>query len=161
MRLEPEQYTQGISHLLFGILALVIIIDFALPGQVVHDNVTNVQKQLQNYHNAAKGYHYSYEILTGGRRLMASEEMALLAMPGDPIAYSVSRVFQEVNWCKLHQSNRKFYFSLRWMSAILLPLFTLISIIADFKKVPEVNRSVVVFVLRVFLLAELLFLVST
>lgn len=139
--------------------ALLILVDFALPGNVVNDKIVRSQRQLQEYNNAARGHHYSHIVATTHRAFSVSEKVAQRAAAEMPIVYSVSWVFDEVNWCRIPSTGSRSYYSLRWLSAALLPLLTLVALFFEPRYKGAMEMGIVVFVLQVLLLADLLFLV--
>ena len=87
-----------------------------------------------------------------------SEEVAQRAEAEAPIVYSVSRVFDEVNWCRVPSTDARSYYSLRWLSAVLLPLLTLAAMFFEPRYKGAMEMGIVVFVLQALLLGDLLFL---
>lgn len=140
----------------FALVALVIIIDFIVPGKIVNDEIINVQAEREQYNNAAGNSHYSYKLVTNENSFSVSEEFARTVEEHEEIEYSVSRIFQEVNWYRLHASENKASNSLRIILGLLLPLLVIASIVVAnrFKK----NIGIVVFVLQVLLIGDLVFL---
>ena len=143
----------------FVLAALVVVMDFAYPGKVLEDQVVRIQRQVQKHNNAARGHHYSHILATTHRAFSVSEEVAQRAEAGAPIVYSVSRVFDEVNWCRIPLTDARSYYSLRWLSAALLPLLTLAAMFFEPRYKGAMEMGIVVFVLQVLLLADVLFLV--
>lgn len=45
-----------------ALVALALIFDFVLPGQRFTTEVIKVDRKVQKHNNAAKGYHYSYQL---------------------------------------------------------------------------------------------------
>ncbi|MBV42374.1 MAG: hypothetical protein CL834_05025 [Crocinitomicaceae bacterium] len=145
--------------LIFVLAALLILFDFGFPGKVVNDEIVCVQRKVQQHHNAARGFHYSHRLVTTERAFSVSEELAQRIEEGTPIVYSVSRFFDEVNWCKTTESETKAYFSLRWLSALFLPLLAVATMTLSHRYRGERDMSILVFVFQVLLLVDLLFLV--
>ena len=143
----------------FVLAALMVVVDFAYPGKVMEDRVVRIQRQVQKHNNAARGFHYSHRLLTPHRAFSVPEEVAQRAEAGAPIVYSVSRVFDEVNWCRIPSTDVRSYYSLRWLSAALLPLLTLAAMFFEPRYKGAMEMGIVVFVLQVLLLADVLFLV--
>jgi hypothetical protein len=149
------------GHIFNGVIALiavVILADFMVPGTVVREEVVGVKREVQDHHNAARGYHYSHRIITAQRAFFVAEDVAIQAKPGELIQYSVSRIFGEVNWCKTDGSNRRSYFSLRCLAALLIPLLTAFSMFAVRRFGGHFNLEIFVFVLQLILLVYLMIL---
>lgn len=144
-------------HAAFVLTALVIMVDFILPGRVIIDEIISVKKERQQYYNAASNYHYSYQIITPKHQFSVAEDFAELVHGHDKIEYSVSRIFKEVNWYGLLSSENRAIYSLRIISGLVLPLLTILSIFIAyrFKK----NIGTLIFVLQVLMIADLIFLI--
>lgn len=85
---------------LFLAIPLMILLDFLLSGKVVSSEAVSVNKFKQQYYNAARNYHYSYEIVTNKNRFIVSKEFAKSIKKNQSIEYSISKLFKEINWCK-------------------------------------------------------------
>lgn len=140
----------------FVLAALVIIVDFVLPGRIINDEIINVKRERQQYYNAARNYHYSYKVITNEHQFSVDEDIAELVQNHEKIEYSVSRIFKEVNWYKLLSSENRAFSSLRIISGIVLPLLTIISILVAYRY--KRNIGTLVFVLQTLLIADLVFL---
>lgn len=142
----------------FVLAALMVLMDFAIPGKVAEDHIVRIQRQVQKHNNAARGFHYSHRLVTQHRAFSVSKKVAKRAEAGAPIVYSVSRVFDEVNWCRIPYTDARSYYSLRWLSGVLLPLLTLAVMFFEPRYKGAMEMGIVVFVLKVLLLADVLFL---
>ena len=140
----------------FVLAALVIIADFILPGRIINDEIIRVERERQQYYNAARNYHYSYKVITNEHQFSVTEDFAGLVQGHEKIEYSVSRIFKEVNWYRLLSSENRAVYSLRIISGLVLPLLTIISIIIAYRY--KKNISTLVFVLQVLLIADMIFL---
>lgn len=96
----------------FALVALIILIDFAWPGRRINDDIINVQKERQQYYNAARNYHYTYKVTTNEHVFYVEEEFAELELLKERIAYAVSPIFKEVNWYRLLSNEKKTFYSL-------------------------------------------------
>ncbi len=131
--------------------------DFLWPEKHINDNINEVQKQRQNYYNAARNFHYSYKVITDEHEYYVTEDFAELELPGKPIEYSVSFLLEEVNWYRLAASQQKSYYSLRLVSGLVLPLLSLLSILLVFRYKRKIGT--LVFVLNLLMLANRIFLI--
>lgn len=143
-------------HATFVLAALVIIFDFVLPGRIINDEIIYIKKEQQQYYNAARNYHYSYKIITSEHQFSVTEDFAELAQNHEKIEYSVSYIFKEVNWYRLFSDENRDTFSLRIISGFVLPLLTIISILAAYRYKKNIGK--LVFVLQTILIANLIFL---
>lgn len=140
------------------IMSLVIIIDFSVPGQIESDEIIEVLRERQQYYNAARNYHYSYELITSERQFTVTEGFVNFIGEHEKIEYSVSPLFNEVNWYRLIATNHQGIYPLRILSGLVLPLLTIISIaIAHYY---TKRSTTLVFVLEVCLIADLVYLMQ-
>ena len=142
----------------FILAALVVLVDFASPGRIINDEIINVQRERQQYYNAARNYHYSYKVITSEHEFLVAEDFAELELVNEKIEYSVSRIFKEVNWYRLLSSENKSFYSLRIASGLILPLLTIISIFAGFQYKKKIGTLVLI--LQILLIADLIFLIT-
>ncbi|SDS40714.1 hypothetical protein SAMN04515667_2105 [Formosa sp. Hel1_31_208] len=145
-------------YAIFTLASLIIIVDFVLPGRIINDEIIQIQRELQQYYNAASNYHYSYKVITNQHEFLITEDFAELELLNEKIEYSVSRIFKEVNWYQLLSSENKTFFSLRIVSGLALPLLTIISIFVAFRYKKEIGTFV--FILQILLIADLIFLMT-
>ena len=146
-----------ILNSLFCLLSLVILIDFVWPGEVIHDEVLDVITEEQKYYNAAKNNHYSYRAITNKNEFWVSKEFSRSNWESEKIEYSVSILFNEVNWYQLRTSNSKSFYSLRIVSGAVIPLLVLLVIFISFQF--KKNLEVLTFVFYVLLILDLVFLI--
>lgn len=139
------------------LMALVVIIDYILPGQVVTDEILEVRSKRQQYYNAARNYHYSYMIITSEDQFYVSEDFAEIVTEHDDVSYSRSSIFREVNWYRLSLSQDKTTYPLRLLLGLILPLLAIASVAYDYRN--KRNFGILFFVLQVLLLADLILLV--
>ncbi|MCX2745578.1 hypothetical protein OO013_16980 [Mangrovivirga sp. M17] len=146
-----------IIYSIFVLVSLVIIIDFILPGNVVTDEIIDVTSEQQQYYNAGGNSHYSHKVFTTKHHFSVAEDFAESIQEHEKIEYSVSRIFKEVNWYRLHTVENKGVYSLRIISGLIIPLIMIIGILVayGFKK----KISTLLFVLQVLLIADLAFLI--
>ncbi len=145
-------------YAIFTLAALVILVDFVSPGRIINDKIINVQRERQQYYNAAKNYHYSYKVITSEHEFLVAEDFAKLELANKKIEYSVSRIFKEVNWYRLLSSENKSVYSLRIVSGLVLPLLTIISIFVVFRYKKEIGTLVLI--LQILLIADLILLMT-
>ncbi|OEK04358.1 hypothetical protein [Roseivirga misakiensis] len=141
---------------IFTLLALVILVDLALPGKFEMNEIVSINKSREEYNNAAGNFHYSYQIETSKHTFPVEEAFTNLVKPQDFVAYSVSRIFQEVNWYKVPRIGDEHTYSLRIVSGLVLPLLALSVFFIRYRF--NKNMSTLVFVLQVLLIADLVFL---
>ncbi|NND79594.1 MAG: hypothetical protein HKN53_06835 [Maribacter sp.] len=142
----------------FVFVALVIIIDFVSPGSIINDVIIDLQKERQQYYNAARNYHYSYKVITSEHEFLVTEDFAKLELVNKKIEYSISPIFKEVNWYKLLSSKNKSFYSLRIVSGFVLPLLAIILFFVAFRH--EKKIGTLVLILQILLVADLIFLMT-
>ncbi len=155
---KPQNKIRLYLNAAFIFAALVIIADFILPGNVINGEILDIQKEEQQYYNAAGNSHYSYMVVTGEHQFSVTEEFAALVQDQDEIQYAVSHIFKEVNWYSLPSAKNRATYSFRFVSGLALPFLTILSILVAyrFKK----NIGILVFVLQALLMADLVFLLK-
>lgn len=140
----------------FTLIALVVLFDFISPGRIINDEIINVKKELQQYYNAASNYHYSYKVITSKHEFFVSKDFVKLEVVNEKIEYSVSPIFKEVNWCRLFSSENKYFYSLRIVSGLVLPLLAFITVCVAHRYKKKIG--LLVFTLQTLLIADLIFL---
>ena len=144
-------------YLAFTLAALLIVADLLVPGEVVTDRIKFVNKKREQYTNAAKNFHYSYEIITNEDRFTVNEDFATLAKMDDEITYSKSRIFSEVNWYRLVHSDDKSHSTMRILTGMIVPLLVIVVMLIAARI--ERDISTFAFVVQVLLIADLVYLI--
>ncbi|MFK7781468.1 hypothetical protein [Psychroserpens sp.] len=153
-----NQHNLRISlYAIFTFIALVILVDFTVPGRVINDEIITIKKERQDYYNAANNYHYSYKVITSEHEFLVTEDFANLEPVNKNIEYSISLIFKEINWYRLLSSENKSFYSLRIVSGLILPLLAIILIFVAFRYKKEID--ILVFIIQVLLIADLIFLI--
>lgn len=145
------------SYILFILLALVIVLDFSLPGVTYTDKVIDIKKELQQYYNAGGNYHYSYRVFTSKHNFSIPKGFAQTVQRNQKIQYQVSLLFKEVNSYRLTTSERKSTYLLRILSGLVVPLLAIVVLALGYKD--KSNMSILVFVVQALLVADLIFLI--
>jgi len=155
---DLKSKSRFVLHAVFVLVALVILIDFAVPGRILNDEIVDLQQTRQQYYNAGGNYHYTYKIITNEHKFLVSKEFAQRNLEHEEIEYSVSPVFKEVNWYRLPDVGSKSFHSLRLASGLILPLLVIISIVVTQRY--QKNLGTLPFILRTLLLADLILLMT-
>lgn len=145
------------AYAFFTLGAIIILVDFISPGRVINDEIIDLNRERQQYFNAAGNYHYSYTISTNKHEFIVAEKFIEPELINKKIEYSISRIFQEVNWYKLLSSQKKSFSSLRVASGFVLPLLLIISIFVAYRYKKKIG--LLIFILQVLLLADFIFLI--
>lgn len=142
--------------LTMALVAILMLLDFLLPGATFHETIKSIIEEKQQYYNAAKNYHYSYRLVTGQHDFLVDEEFVVSMNKERKVEYAVSPVFKEVNWYKLQSAEDKFYYSFRLASGLVLPLLVLVSIVLALKFAK--SNQIWMFIIQVLLFANLVYL---
>lgn len=147
---------KGILNSIFVIVALIIISDFIYPGTIIQDTLIKIKKERQEYYNAAKNHHYSYKAITSKHAFFVSEDFAKSEFGDKKIEYSVSRVFQEVNWYKSVTDKQRSFYSLRILTGLILPILVILFIAISY--LFNLSNEIIISILQLLLFADLIFL---
>jgi len=137
------------------IVSLIILTDFILPGKVFSVEIVMVKKERQKHKNSSK-YHDTYKIITTSHQFSVSEDFVSLVSVKDNIMYSVSSIFNEVNWYRLLTTEKKDVYSLRIITGLIVPLFTIVLIVIANRFNYQIGT--LVFLAHIFLIADLIYL---
>lgn len=93
-------------------------------------------------------------VFTEEHAFPVSESFAETVQKGDSVDFSVSILFNQVNWYRMSGDDNRSVYSLRLMAGLVAPLLALIVffIAYRFKR----NLSTLIFVLQAILLADLI-----
>ena len=138
-----------------ALLALVTLLDFALPGTIYTEEVTRVQKKKQRYYNAGGNSHNSYEVVTPKHQFSVAEDIAKSA-EGKSMSYTVSLLFQEVNSYSILPAQDRSIYSFRLISGFVLPLLLLLAIGIKFRF--KKDLSILLFVLQLLVVGNFIWL---
>lgn len=152
---EETNKTQLLSYVITILLALVVLIDFTLPGKVFIEDVIKVERKREKYYNAGGNSHISYKVITSKRQFSVSEDLAK-SVEKKQIEYSESLIFKEVNRHKLVSSEKSTIYSFRLVSGLILPLIVIIMILIAY--IYKKEMSILIFVLQVLLIGNLIIL---
>ncbi len=153
-----QQKLRLLLYTVFTFIAVVIIVDFVLPGRIINDKIINIKRERQQYNNAARNEHYSYKIITSEDQFSVTEDFAKLVKENEKIEYTVSPIFKEVNWYKLLSSENREFYSLRIMSGLVIPLLVIIAIFVSYLSIKNIN--ILLFVLKILLILDLIYLMT-
>lgn len=154
MNLQKLNSTQKIK-LLAALVALVVLIDFAIPGKTFRQEITEVKTKHQQYYNAAGNSHLTYHAQTKRGEIMLSETVAREILPGDTLVFRESMLFHANNGFYAPKVEKASFsrHSMRWFAGLVFPIIILITMLY---KWPSTTRlSNFEFVMLMFLLADL------
>lgn len=155
---QAQNKTRLIIHAIFVIAAIIMLVDFIAPGSIIEDEIVDVQTQRQNYYNAAQNYHYSYKVITKQHKFLVTDDFADAIKGEKKIQYSVSPIFQKVNWHKLPTDTNKSFYSLRIASGLVLPLLMIIAIFVVIRYKKKLGS--VVLILQILMIGNLYLLLT-
>jgi len=142
----------------FALTAIVVIADFAIPGRIITDEITQIQRNRQQYYNAAGNFHYSYKVITNEHAFQVKEAFGSMELENKKIEYSVSPLFKRVNWYRLLTVEKRSYHSLRLASGLILPLLLLLLLFLKFRY-NKGNRRLL-FIMQVLMIGNLIFIIA-
>lgn len=147
----------NIIYSIFIIVSLLIVADFVLPGTSYTSKVIKINKELQQYYNAARNYHFSYKLFTNQHSFYIAKSFAQNLAVDDKISYSVSPIFKEINSCRKVNSDKNNIYSLRIISGLVLPILTILIMISALKYRNRI--SILTFVFQILLILNLIYLI--
>lgn len=153
---RDHQKIKVVLYAAFALLALLILVDFLLPGKVLQSENIKVFSEHQAYNNAGGNSHQAYFIRTDEHKFWVENDFAMLARDHQEITYSISRIFKEVNWAYLEKADVCFRGSLRIISGLIVPILFLLAGTLGFKL--KKDLGIFLFILQVLLVADLVFL---
>jgi len=142
---------------IFVFLSIVILLDFIVPYKKNTEQVLTVKSQFQQYYNAARNSHFSYEVITPSRSFLVSTTAAKKMKKGEEVIYKSSMIFNKVNSYSLDGGDSFKTYSLRYASGLIVPFLVLIVVGLTLKN-PE-KLEIVSFVFKVALIADLVWLI--
>jgi hypothetical protein len=142
---------------LFTLASLIILLDFLLPGRKVVDEIISVQKERQQYYNAARNFHYSCKVSTTQHEFYITGDYAQEIAISEKIEYSFSLIFKEVNAYRLLRSKESETYYLRFISGLIIPFLVIVIIGIAF--LSKKKMSTLVFVFQVLLIADVVLLI--
>jgi hypothetical protein len=154
--IENANKTKLLLYGLTLLTALVILIDFTLPGKVFTEEGVNIKKEREKYFNAGGNSHNTYKLITSKHHFSVSESFAK-SVQNKKIKYSVSLIFKEINRYGLLSSKKSEIYSFRMASGLVLPLIVIFTLVIAYKY--EDRISLLIFVLQITLLANFIILI--
>jgi len=148
---------QTYVYAVFALFSIVIIFDFVLPGTLVNEGIKQIKRVQERYYNGGGNSHYSFHLVMQEREFAVAEGFAKRVHAGDQIEYTLSPLFSEVNWCRKPPSTDKSFYVLRLLSGLAIPLFTLLSLVLEYRY--KMKIDIAVFILQVLLVADLVYLI--
>lgn len=145
-----------IIMLLFGLLAIVMILDFSISGKTYEEEVITVNKNKEKYYNAAQNSHYSYTVKTAMHSFSVSENFASQLNENQKLNIKTSLLFDKVNTAEIIATGKTETYSLRLLSGLVFPLIALIILALGY--IQPNKRGVLLYVTKVLLIANLVFL---
>lgn len=143
-------------RVLFILLSSFVLVDFFVPTEVIRQQVVYVEKEKQNYNNAAGNFHYTYKVVTLNESFFVPEEIGRALTQNDEIEFSKSLFFKEVKWCRTVGSSQKSRPSIRFFVGVAIPLLTIAVMVGALKF--NLKNETVIFVVQVALVGVLVFL---
>ena len=141
-----------------SLIAIVIILDYSLPGRTLEEEVLAVKKTYEKYYNAGGNYHISFEIHTAHHDYYVSKNFASLVYKGLKLEIKTSPFFNEVNSSKILTTGNTEVHLLRMLTGFVLPVLVLVVLTLGYKYGGRVSTAV--FVIEVITMADLIYLLN-
>lgn len=140
---------------LCSVLAVIVLLDFLIPGTSSVEKVKSVEATREQYYNAARNYHHSYKIKTENTDSNVSEKFAKKIRVGDKIKLETSFFFREINSYERLKTSEKETYSLRIFSGLIIPLFFfIVTLLFYFKRT---RRKTLLFVTGILMIANFIY----
>jgi hypothetical protein len=149
---------QMILMMVCALVAVVIILDYSLPGKILVEEVLAVKKTYENYYNAGGNYHISFKIHTAHHTYYVSKTFASLVQKGLKLETKTSPFFNEVNSSEILTTGNTEVHLLRMLSGFILPVFVLLVLTLGYKYGSRV--STLVFIIEVITVVDLIYLLN-
>jgi hypothetical protein len=154
MVMKQFKITDWICIFSIGI-ALLILMDFVLPGKTITETVFSIKKQHQQYYNAGGNHHNSYRLITNTTSFNISKSFAEKAKSANALSYTISTIFNEVNGYAIPELNEgKSIYSLRIISGLVLPLLGILVMIIALKN----KIGILSFVFQILIILDFVYL---
>ena len=138
--------------------ALIMLLDFFIPGSALDSTIIGVPIEEQYYYNAAQNSHNSYHVLTESNQFDITKEKASLFEKGQAISMRQTWLFKEVQSYVINDDMVFNLYSLRLYAGLFLPILILFVMGLALRLKKRVNT--LTFVLQVILLADLIYLLQ-
>ena len=147
---------KNIAYIVFSAMALIMLLDFIMPGTYYQEKIEHLKTERQQYYNAAQNSHTTTKVITKSHEFYITDSDVKHLEKHEYITYSVSKIFNEVNWYKAQFIQAKSHYSLRILSGVVLPILFLTVLLI--KRYSKRNLDLFLFVLHVVLLFNFIFL---
>ncbi len=139
------------------LLAVIILVDFAISKTTVIERITSKQILNQSYNNAGGNSHLSFSIVTENNHFNCSESFFNILEDETLININRSLIFNKVNSYKNTNTNQKETYSLRYTTGLFIPIIVLILLILSLAK-PNIS-DILKFITKVVIVADLAYLI--
>ena len=146
--------------ILYGciLLAVLALLDRVISRKVIVEEIQGVQVTKEQHNNAARNYHFSYEVLTDKRSFYISQDFNNSIIEGDSIQIKLSLLFNDVNSFAKNKDGNFQSSIVRNLIGIVVPLFMILAGILGIQYKNKVSNFV--FVIEVVTIANFLLLLT-
>ena len=145
-------------YIMFGLLSVLVLIDFFWPGQQVSEVITYKSREIASKKNGFRDYYYVSDLSTENYVVRTTNELAETAEVGDPLVIEISPIFKEINEVDLPKAEASELYSHRIFSGLILPILVLMILEISYKK--KYGYSTLVFVILVVFLVNFIYLLN-
>ena len=143
-----------ISIYIFYAIAILLIIDFSLPGKEITTKVNSIETNRQHYYNAGGNSHLTYTLKTNESQFIISKEFAKKVKSSDLIGVKKSVIFNEINSCSFNDFSETY--SLRIFSGLILPFLVIVILLAQTKFNLKISALSLIF--KILLIGNLVYI---
>ena len=145
-------------YLLFGLLGLIVLIDFFWPGPQVSEIISYKSREIASKKNGFRDYYYVSDLSTENYVVRTTNDFAAVAAVGDTLTIEISPIFKEINEVVLTKNKLSELYSLRIFSGLILPIVVFFILEISYKK--RYGYATLVFVILVVFLVNFIYLLN-
>jgi len=142
------------SVYIFYAIAILLIVDFSLPGKEILTKVNSIETTRQSYYNAGGNSHLTYTITTEESSFTASKEFVKKIDIGNLISIKKSILFNEINSYSFNGFLETY--SLRLFSGLILPFLVIVILLAQTKFNLKISALALIF--KILLVGDLAYI---
>ena len=153
-------YLPVIPHkqILTTLLALVILSDYFIDGDISNESVKGVVKEEQRYYNPGGNSHFTFKLITETSRFYVDESNAEAFKPGAEVTLYSSWLFREINGYALPDAPKTRVGSIRLLTGLVIPVLVILVMVLSLKYEPKM--AVLTFVMQVVLVGVFVLLLQ-
>lgn len=144
-----------ISIYIFYAIAILLIVDFSLPGKEIVTKVNAIEVNRQSYYNAGGNSHLTYTVTTEESQFTATKEFVKQLNVGNLISVKKSIFLNEVNSYSFNGFSETYY--LRIFSGLILPFLVMVILLVQTKFNLKISALALIF--KILLIGNLAYII--